>query len=1229
MNKINNCKKTKDANLKKAFIDTTNLYYEASIKLTKKTNDFDYLKQEYEIVNNKLISKMEEIEKVKEENKALALLLSNNTNAIESLKFENDELMKEKESCKLIIDNKTVENESLINGQNEVRKFLFDLSNTKIYRLAHFITRLKQQGIRGGELERKNFVKWLAGSSEQKINHQYNPLFTAMNLLKCKNCDLTKNSNENAVSIINEEKKDDLSLILNQEYKKLDIIILGIIDYDFRFQRPQHFAKRLAKMGHRVFYINANFSNNFSINKIEDNLFVVTLSNTKLSIHETDLANCIGDSQEEMDKFIFDYGITDACLLVDYPNWINIVKFLKNKYFFKTITDYMDDFGGFINPVAETVKTNCFELLKISDKVIASSEYLYDCACGYNENVTIIRNATEYEYFHKAYNDKNNRKKEEKIIGYYGAISTWFDMNIVCECAKRFPKNKIILIGEITCEDESYKKYDNIITMGEKPYNELTKHLEDFNVCIIPFDTSTSLIKATNPVKFYEYLSAGKKIVATEIPELEPYRNQYVYLENDPNEFCKKIDLCLNDEDNLYSCEARFEFAKANDWDQRCNQLIKNINKLYKKVSIILLCYNNLDLTKKCVDSIINNTAYPNYELIIVDNNSIDGTPEFLKELKEKNNGIKLVLNKQNRGFAGGNNDGLKIANGDYLVLLNNDTEVTRGWLSTLLNHLENDKTLGMIGPVTNAIGNEAKIFTSYTEMQQMKRFAFEYRKKHLNEVYTGIKVLAMFCLMMRREVFEKVGFLDEKYGIGMFEDDDYSESAKKNGFSIALAEDVYIHHGESESFKKLEQKEKAKIFNNNRKYFENKWNKKWIRHKYRNLFDSNNSEWIKAYLDNSNKNNPSNLCQHLLSQYELYDSLNGANSEFEKILRENNGKKIIVYPRVIDWIPFQTPQYLLEAFAKRGYFCIFCYSNLNNKIEILEKNIIGVNEKTFLECIGDRECTVLLTWVGSIAFINKIKNKKVWYHILDKLSIFAMYDYAYEYLNLLLVDSADILSYVSKPLEKYLNGNSGVYLPNAANYDEIISEKEDSFVPVDMDDILKKEKDIIGYFGWISRWFDFETVFKIATKNKNISFVLIGPIDVYDDYVKRGVDRLKELKNIHFLGEKNHKELPNYAKFFSICIIPFLINDEMDCVSPIKFYEYCAYGKPIICSEMPEIKKYENSFIKCYKNETELNKLIRKFLNPKIKNKATKEAIFIAKNNSWESRALEIEKYL
>lgn len=622
--------------------------------------------------------------------------------------------------------------------------------------------------------------------------------------------------------------------ILKQPYESPDIIVLAIIDYEFRCQRPQHFARRFAGKGNRVFYVNANFGGKYAAVRLEENLWQITLPNAEaFSIHLTDWAERQDDMRKELNRFVREWFIRDAFVVVDYPNWIFAARYLRERYGFKMITDYMDDFTGFLNPAEDMVRRNCVRLLEESDAVIASSQFLYEIAARYNERVSILRNGTEYEYFHKAF-QPGRRTDGKKVIGYYGAIAEWFHAEIVCRCAERFPECDVVLVGNVTAHRARLEKVKNIRLIGEVPYRQLTPWLESFDVCLIPFDASTDLIRATNPVKFYEYLSAGKKIVATRIPELEPYEDRFVYLENDAEAFCEKVRACLDGTDRLASAQECFAFARENDWDCRAEAFRAAMLRVYPKISIVVLCYNQLAYTKECVESILRKTAYPNYELILVDNQSTDETAAYLKSLDERYDHIKIVLNQTNRGFAGGNNDGLRAADGEYLVLLNNDTVVTRGWLTGMLKHFNGKDPVGLVGPVTNSISNEAKIQTHYTKLSEMDSFAYEYTQQHMGEEYPHNGALAMYCLMLSRELYEKVGPLDENYGKGMFEDDDYTVAAKRQGYRTVLAEDVFIHHYGCVSFKKLDHSEYMELFEENRRYFEDKWKTKWKPHEAR-----------------------------------------------------------------------------------------------------------------------------------------------------------------------------------------------------------------------------------------------------------------------------------------------------------------------------------------------------------------------------------------------------------
>ncbi len=253
---------------------------------------------------------------------------------------------------------------------------------------------------------------------------------------------------------------------------------------------------------------------------------------------------------------------------------------------------------------------------------------------------------------------------------------------------------------------------------------------------------------------------------------------------------------------------------------------------LYPLTSIVILTYNNLDYTKQCLDSIRRKTAYPNYEVIIVDNASTDGTVEFLNVYAASHHNIRLVINEENRGFSAGNNQGVEISEGDYIVFLNNDTLVTQGWLSGLISHLR-DPATGAVGPVTNSSGNESKIGVDYSDISGLEDFARRNRRAHIDRSF-DIRMLALYCMLVRRSVIDEVGLLDERFGVGMYEDDDFSLRIRQKGYRILCAEDVYIHHWGSASFSRLEEEHYQRLYLENRRLFEEKWGTEWQPHRWR-----------------------------------------------------------------------------------------------------------------------------------------------------------------------------------------------------------------------------------------------------------------------------------------------------------------------------------------------------------------------------------------------------------
>lgn len=731
------------------------------------------------------------------------------------------------------------------------RTLCYTINSRTSYKIFCVFVRFIKQLLLGSIIEKKAFINLCIKFMKREANtftrnDRYNLVLNIANQLES-SPEPENNQYVNISDRIKRTVKIDGTIIspndvsrftkscLEKEYYKPDILIFSVINYEFRHQRPQHFAERFALNGHRVFYINANFVNRDSVKEEQENLYVVDFYTEFCNAiyYAADWDQYLEWIRDKMDNLINTYAIRDAMIILDYPNWIYGAEYLREEYGFRIIIDYMDDFTGFLGTTTDTLKENCIHMLKKSDLVIASSQFLYDIASKYAKKFCIVRNGTEFEHFYEAglIQSEHNRN----VIGYYGAVAHWFAWEKVCYLAEKLPECDIVIIGDVTEYRDKLEQYSNIKLMGEKKYIELPKYLADFDVCLIPFDTSTDLIKATNPVKFYEYLSAGKRIVATEIPELEPYRDEYVYMSNDNDEFLEYVKLCLNGCDKLKAKEDCVSLAKECDWQKRYEQFADACKSIVPKVSVIVLTYNNLELNKVCIKSILSKTAYPNYELIILDNMSTDGTVEYLKELEKlRYENVKIIFNDRNSGFAGGNNIGISSSTGEFILLLNNDTVVTRGWLTNAVKHLLNDPLCGMCGAVTNSIGNEAMIRVNYKNIKDLDCFAYQYTNIHNNQVYEDVDRLAMFCTVIRKEILENYGMLDENYEIGMFEDDDYAKLIKAAGYNFYIAEDVFVHHVNNASFKKLEDTQYKEIFEKNKRYYEKKWGVKWNMPKYR-----------------------------------------------------------------------------------------------------------------------------------------------------------------------------------------------------------------------------------------------------------------------------------------------------------------------------------------------------------------------------------------------------------
>jgi glycosyltransferase involved in cell wall biosynthesis len=185
----------------------------------------------------------------------------------------------------------------------------------------------------------------------------------------------------------------------------------------------------------------------------------------------------------------------------------------------------------------------------------------------------MVKNGCDFEYFNVL--EKNGQLDDltgKPIVGYFGAINSWFDVESLDYVIQKNMDKYFVFLGAVNSKSvRRLYKYRNVFFLGEIKYEDLRGYLAYFDVCLIPF-VLNDLIKSTNPVKFYEYISSGKPVVSINLPELEEY-SDICYLYNSKEEFNECIEKGLNE--NVDIRGKRMKVAKQNSWDSRVEEILK------------------------------------------------------------------------------------------------------------------------------------------------------------------------------------------------------------------------------------------------------------------------------------------------------------------------------------------------------------------------------------------------------------------------------------------------------------------------------------------------------------------------------------------------------------------------------------------------------------------------------------------------------------------------------
>jgi len=229
---------------------------------------------------------------------------------------------------------------------------------------------------------------------------------------------------------------------------------------------------------------------------------------------------------------------------------------------------------------------------------------------------------------------------------------------------------------------------------------------------------------------------------------------------------------------------------------------------------IIMPVWNNLAFTKDCIDSIMRNTDI-DYSLVIIDNGSDEETRAYLDGLRGLGKPrVELIKNNTNLGFIKAVNRGIALSKAAYICVLNNDTIVTKGWLKTMIDVADSEGDIGVVNPSSNNLGQRPE------KGEPIELYADRLKRSSSGFVELGSAI--GFCMLIKREVIERIGYFDEIYGMGNFEDTDFSRRAIREGYRCVRACAAYVYHRERSSFKRLKGFDEG--FRRNREIYEFRW---------------------------------------------------------------------------------------------------------------------------------------------------------------------------------------------------------------------------------------------------------------------------------------------------------------------------------------------------------------------------------------------------------------------